>query len=304
MSSAMAAQSRRTPWLFLSPFLVVFAVFTAWPLGRSMVLSLNHSYGPSNSAFVGLGNYRAMIHDPVFWVALKNTTLYTLGSVFIQLPLALGLALALEVPGIKGTRLARVVLFSPSMVGVVFSAMIFGLLLESRTGLINVSLNRATSFLPEGSRWSIDFPWLTEHVLPGLILASLWMYVGFNMVYFSTALQNVRKDLLEAARVDGAGPVGRFVHVTIPAIRPVASFVTLLSVIGSFQLFELPYLILDVAGRPSEKGITLISYLYTNGFDLGDLGYASAIGWVVGVILIVATVVERRVARGEEEAAA
>ena len=167
-----------------------------------------------------------------------------------------------------------------------------------------MSLNRASSFLPEGSRWSIDFPWLTEHVLPGLILASLWMYVGFNMVYFSTALQNVRKDLLEAARVDGAGPVGRFVHVTIPAIRPVASFVTLLSVIGSFQLFELPYLILDVAGRPSEKGITLISYLYTNGFDLGDLGYASAIGWVVGVILIVATVVERRVARGEEEAAA
>lgn len=288
---------RVAPWALLAPFLVVFAVFTAWPLVWSLWLSLHQSYGPGVSKYVGVGNYSSMFADPLFWLSLKNTTLYTLGLVFIQLPLALGLAMLLEMPGLRGRGVIRLVLFSPSLVGVVFAAMLFGIIFEKRTGLLNQLLNGAFGV-------SLDTPWLSTYILWALILASLWMYVGFNMVYFSAALQNVRRELVEAATVDGAGPVDRFVHVVVPAIRPVASFVVLLSIIGSLQLFELPYLMLDVAGKPNDDGKTLIMYLYTRGFDLGDLGYASAVGWVLGLVLIGVTVVERLIARNEAEGAA
>jgi ABC-type sugar transport system permease subunit len=304
MLEAPRWQPRWTPWLFLSPFLLVFAVFTAWPLVRSLVLSTEQTWGPGASRSVGLSNYAWLLSDPLFYKALRNTILYTLGSLFIQLPLALGLAMLLETPGVRGRAVARLVLFSPSLVGVVFAAMMFGLILEARSGLLNRSLAWGTAWLPEAYRWNIDFPWITGYTIAALVVASLWMYVGFNMVYFSAALQNVRADLREAATLDGAGWLARFRHVVWPAIRPVASFVILLSVVGSLQVFELPYLILDVAGRPSDSGLTLIMYLYRNGFESGDLGYASAIGWVLGVVLIACSAAERLLARGETEGGA
>jgi ABC-type sugar transport system permease subunit len=297
-------QPRWAPWLFLTPFLAVFAIFTAWPLLRSLVLSTEQTWGPGTSRSVGLSNYAWLLSDPLFYKALRNTILYTLGSLFIQLPLALALAMLLETPGVRGRPLARLILFSPSLVGVVFAAMMFGLILEARSGLLNRSLAWATAWLPDRFQWNIDFAWTTEHTILALVVASLWMFVGFNMVYFSAALQNVRSDLREASTLDGAGWLSRFRHVVWPAIRPVASFVILLSVVGSLQVFELPYLILDAAGRPSDSGLTLIMYLYRNGFEAGDLGYASAIGWVLGIVLIACSAIERLLARGETEGGA
>jgi ABC-type sugar transport system permease subunit len=294
-------QPRWTPWVFLLPFLLIFVVFTAYPLVRSLVLSAEQTWGPGESRFVGLANYQWLLSDRLFYKALSNTALYTLGSLLVQLPLALGLALLLEMPGLRGKAIYRVILFSPSLVGVVFAAMMFGLILEARSGLLNRVLHAVTAFLPEALRWNVDFPWLTKYTVPAMVVASLWMYVGFNMVYFSAALQSVRVDLREAATLDGAGRWARFRHVVWPAIRPVSSFVILLSVVGSLQLFELPYLILDVAGRPSDSGLTLIMYLYRNGFESGDLGYASAIGWVLGIVLIACSAVERLLSRGETE---
>ncbi len=288
---------RIAPWALLAPFLAVFVIFTAWPLVWSFWLSLHQSFGPGFSKFVGTDNYRSIFADPIFWLSLKNTVLYTLGSVFIQLPIALGLAMLLEMPALRGKGILRLVLFSPSLVGVAFAAMLFGIIFEKRTGLLNQLLHGAFGV-------SLDTPWLSTYILWALIIASLWMYVGFNMVYFSAALQNVRRELVEAATVDGAGPVDRFIHVIVPAIRPVASFVVLLSVLGSLQLFELPYLMLDVAGKPHDGGKTLITYLYSHGFDFGDLGYASAVGWVVGIVLIAVAAAERLLARGEAEASA
>lgn len=294
-------QPRWAPWVFLTPFLAVFALFVAYPLVRSLTLSMEQTWGPGESRFVGLSNYAHLLADGQFYNALKNTAMYTLGSVFVQLPLALGLAMVLETPGIRGRAIYRVILFSPSLVGVVFSAMLFGLILEARTGLLNRVLHGATSWLPPESRWSVDFGWLSDYAIPGMIVASLWMYVGFNMVYFSAALQNVRTDLREAATLDGAGPWERFRHVIWPAIRPVSSFVILLSVVGSLQLFELPYLIFDAAGRKTDGAVTVIMYLYRSGFEAGDLGYASAVGWVLGIVLVACSAVERVLARGEAE---
>lgn len=290
-----------TPWVFLAPFLMCFAVFTVYPLAQSMVLATQTTFGPGATKFVGGANFAALVADPLFWRALGNTGVYTLGSLFVQLPLALGLALLLETPNLRGRSVIRLVLFSPALVGVVFAAMMFALLFQRQTGLINQVLHGLLGAVGVG--WSVDFGWLQEHVMLGLIGASLWMYTGFNMAFFSAALQNVRKDLVEAATVDGAGPIARFCHVTVPAIRPVAGFVVLMSVIGSFQLFELPYIMFSSSAGPDNRGLTVVMYLFQNGFELGDLGYASAIGWALALILLACAILQRLSAKGEEEGA-
>ena len=273
-----ARQSRWAPYAFCAPFVLIFVLFGAYPIIKSAALAGQQTYGPQASRFVGLDNFRHLLHDPLFWRALWNTTLFAAGSVFIQLPCSLGLALLLNRPKLRGRAVFRLIFFAPSLVGLVFVAVIFSLVFEKRTGLLNVLLNQACGFDPE-------FPWLESYVMPALIIAALWMYVGFNMVYFLAALQGVERDLVEAAIVDGASAWQRFLHVTLPAIRPVATFVVLLSLIGSFQLFELPYLLLNCTGGPDNQGLTLVMYLYQTGFETGDLGYASTIGWLLALLL-------------------
>ena len=271
-----------TPYILLAPFLLTFAVFLAYPLVRSMMLSTERTFGPAAGAPVGLENFRMLFSDPMFWKAASNTLIFTAGSVFIQLPLALLLALALNRPNLRGRSVYRLIFFSPQLVGLVFSGMLASLLFEKKTGLINTVLHASFGFDP-------DFAWLQVYVLPMLIVTALWMYVGFNMIYFLAALQSVDRSLTEAARIDGANPLQRFRHVTLPAIRPVATFVVLLSIIGSVQLFELPFIIFGQTpyggAGPENRARTLVMYLYRQAFETGDLGYASAIGWVIAIFL-------------------
>ena len=288
-------QTRWAPWALLAPFLVIFAVFTLYPTISSIWLSTRQTFGPGVSVPVGFGNFSALIKDPAFHKALRNTIVFTLGSVFVQLPLSLLLALALNRPDIRGRAFFRVVLFSPVLVGVVFVGMLFSVLFEKRTGLLNQLLHSTIG-------WDLDFPWLQTYVMPALIIATLWQYVGFNMVYFLAALQNVPKELEEAAMMDNAGVWDRFRHVTLPAIRPVATFVVLLSIIGSFQIFELPFILLNGSGGPEDRGLTLVMYLYQTGFQTGDLGFASAIGWVMAVLLCFCAAIQRFFGAGKEAA--
>jgi ABC-type sugar transport system permease subunit len=284
MNAALRGRAALAPWVLVAPFMVLTALFVLWPLGQSVLMAFQQTFGPGHARWVGLDNFRAIFADPMFFTALKNTAVYTLGSVLIQMPLALALALALNRPDIRGRAWFRLIFFAPSLVGVVFVAMMFALLFEKRTGLLNVLLHAITKHTP--APWNLDFPWLENFVMSALIVASLWQWVGFNMVYFLAALQNVPKDQVEAATVDGAGPVARFFAVTWPAIRPVAGFVVLLSIVGSFQLFELPYIMLNSSAGPENRGLTLVLYLFQTGFGVGDLGYASAIGWLLAIMLL------------------
>lgn len=283
------------PWLFLTPFLGLFALFTVWPLLHSLVLAMQQTYGPGHTTWVGLHNFKFLITDPLFWKATGNTVKFALGSLFIQLPIALGLALLLNRPNLKGRALFRLIFFSPSLVGLPFVAMLFAPIFERRTGLLNVMLHNLTS------AWDPDFAWTQNYIMSALIIAAVWMYAGFNMVYFLAALQNVSKDLIEAAEIDGAGPWQRFWHITLPEITPIAGFVTLLSIIGSFQLFELSYIMLNNTPGPDNRGLTIVMYLYQTGFQTGDLGYASSIGWVLALMLIAIAMIQRRLLKRREE---
>jgi ABC-type sugar transport system permease subunit len=287
--------SRWAPWLFVAPWLLTTGVFLLWPLIQACVLAFQQTFGPRSTAWVGLDNFRFMLGDPLFWKALRNTALFAAGSVFVQLPLSLGLALLLNRPGLRGRGFFRLVFFAPSLVGLVFVGLLFALLFAPRTGLVNSSLHALfPAFDPE-------FPWLQVHVLPALILAALWLYVGFNMIYFLAALQNVPAELLEAAALDGAGPWARFRHVILPEILPVASFVVLLSILGSLQLFELPWVLLQGTAGPDNRGLTVVMYLYQTGFITGDLGYASAIGWALALFMGAFALGQRWLLRRQEE---
>lgn len=282
------------PWLFLAPFMLTFGVFLIWPLLQSCTLAFQQTFGPRSTAWVGFDNFTFMVGDPLFWKAVRNTFVFAAGSVFLQLPLSLGLALLLNRPGLKGRAFFRLVFFAPSLVGLVFVGLLFSLLFAPHTGLVNTVLHDILpSFNPE-------FPWLQVHVMPALIIAALWLYTGFNMVYFLAALQSVPPELMEAAALDGAGRWHRFRHVVLPEIMPVASFVVLLSLLGSLQLFELPFMLLNGSG-PDDRGLTVVMYLYNTGFVTGDLGYASAIGWALAILMAAFAVAQRGFNRRQEE---
>ena len=293
---ARISHSRTAPFIFVGPFVLAFGVFTVWPLTQSFLLAFQQTFGPATTRWIGLRNFEYLCSDPLFWKSLANTARFTLGSLFIQLPVALGLALLLNRPGIRGRGFFRLVFFAPSLVGLPFVAILFGPIFEKRTGLLNAGLHFLT-----GGGWNPEFAWTQNYLMSSLVLAALWMYAGFNMVYFLAALQNVSKELLEAATIDGCNAWQRFRHVVLPGIRPVAGFVVLLSVIGSFQMFELAFILLNNGAGPDNRGLTVVMYLYQTGFLTGDLGYASAIGWVLALLLMGIALLQRRLTRKYEE---
>ncbi len=286
------------PWLLLLPYMLVTLIFTVYPLMNAAVLAFYQTNGPASRAFVGLDNFRFLLTDPIFYRALKNTGLFALCSVFIQLPLSMGLALLLNSGNDRWKGFFRLVLFSPNLVGQIFVGILFSVLFTPRYGLINRFLQALTG-------WGLEEQWLGDPalVMPAIVLTALWIYLGFNMIYFLAALQGVDKSLEEAARIDGASRLQVFWNVTLPAMRNVVVFVVITSIIGSFQLFELPLSLLPATGGrgPDNSGLTVVGYLYDVGFNAGDLGLGSAVGWLVALVILVVSGLQLRLTGGGEE---
>ena len=272
---------RYAPYFFLAPFFTLFGVFMVYPLFDSIRLSTYSVRGMRDQTFVGLENIERLIADPLFWTALWNTAYFAAGSLLLQLPVALALALLLSNARLKGRNLFRLSFFSPVLISGVFIAVIFYLLYDRRYGLVNQVLGSEIQWLQD-----------PDLVMPALVLAGVWRWAGFNMVYFLAGLQSIRQELYEAAAVDGAGPWQSFVHVTIPALKPVIAFVVITSMIGSFQLFDLPYVLTE--GGPGNASMTMVMYLYKHGFEFINLGYAATIGWALAVIIGVISIIQVR----------
>ena len=285
------------PYGFLSPYLIVASVFFLVPFVNAITLAFYETNGPRSRVFVGLDNFRFLLHDQTFHAALRNTTVYALVSVFVQLPLAMALALLLNTGNAKLRGFFRLVFFSPNLVGQILVGILFSVLFTPRYGLIG-RMSQAVIHWGYEARWLVD----PKLILPAIILASLWLWVGFNMVYFLAALQTVDKSLEEAARIDGANAWQVFWHVTLPSMRHVVVFVVIMSVIGSYQLFELPLALMsETRGFGTDNaGVTLITYLNFNAFLTGDLGLGSAVAWVVALIIFAISLVQIRLGRVAE----
>jgi ABC-type sugar transport system permease subunit len=286
------------PYAFIAPYLLVTLVFMLYPLVNAGILAFHQTNGPASKIFVGFDNFAYLAEDVLFHKALKNTTIFALCSVLIQLPLSMGLALLLNSDKSRAKGFFRLILFSPNLVGQVFVGILFAVMFSPRYGLIN----RFTQAL---FGWGLEKQWLGEpkYVMPAIVLTALWLWVGFNMIYFLAALQGVDKSLEEAARIDGANRFQVFWNVTLPSIRHVVVFVVVTSIIGSYQLFELPIAMLPVSyGKgPENSGLSVIVYLYDRAFNYGDLGLGAAVGWTVAIIIFLLTLVQVKVSRIAEE---
>lgn len=285
-------------YVFLSPYIFLSAVFFVVPFVSAAVLAFYETNGPRARVFVGFANFQFLLRDPMFYKALANTTTFACASVLLQLPLSMALALLLNSTEGRLKGFFRLILFSPNLVGQIFVGILFSVLFAPRYGLINRTLQALF-------HWGLEERWLGNPrlVMPAIILTSLWVWVGFNMVYFLAALQGVDKTLEEAARIDGANVWQVFWHVTLPSIRHVVIFVVITTIIGSYQLFELPLALLNSSSGlgPANSGLTLITYLNQVAFESGDLGLGSALGWMVAIIIFGVSIVQIRVSRIMED---
>lgn len=291
-------QHRWAPYLFISPFLILFFLFLLYPLLRSAQLSAYKVATPTATRYVGAGNYRFLFHDRAFYGALANTVYYAVSFTCLYIPLSLGLALLLNSPRVRFRNFFRFAFFSSHLVGAVFVAIIFAVLLTPRHGLVNRAIGAIFPFI------GTETPWLSKPSLamPAILLASLWISVGYGMIYLLAALQAVDPQLQEAAAIDGAGRWSKFWHVTLPSIAPVLKLLILVALIGAFQLFELPWVLFQQTTGPAGHGLTIVMYLYAAGIETGDVGYAAAVGWVLAIIILLVSLIQWRSLRREATA--
>ena len=250
-----------------------------YPLVSSMWTSLHFQRTLDSSVFVGLFNYQVLLNDSQFWQAMLNTFIFTMGVLFVQLPVALCMALIVNARFLKGRNFFRLCFFSPTLVAGVFVAIIFRQIYNPDNGLANVILG-------------LDVAWTESKylIMPSIILTSVWQSSGFNMLYFLAGLQGIRGELYEAADVDGASRWQSFLHVTLPGLRPITIFVVVISIINSLQLFDVPFVLLDGEG-PGGYGRTIVMYLYQK-FETSELGLACATGWTLAMLIFLVTMVQ------------
>jgi multiple sugar transport system permease protein len=264
---------------FLSPWLIGFSAFTLLPISLSLYYSFCNYPLLQAPVFVGLGNYRGLMHDAIFWKVNYNTFLYAILSLPAGLFIALILALLLNVK-IRGQSVYRTLIFLPSLVPAVASAMIWLWLFNSKLGLINFVLRSMGMKEPPG--WLTDVHW----ALPSLVLISFWG-IGNTVIIFLAGLQDVPKELFEAADLDGATRIQTLRHVTLPSISPVIFFNLIMGIIGTLQVFVLPFIMTQ--GGPGRATYLYTEYMYDNAFLYLKMGYCSAMAWLQLLLVLALT---------------
>src|SRR3954469_8343889 len=268
--------------MFLAPSVVGFLIFTAFPVVAAIALAFYDYDLLLGREFNGLQNFSDLAHDDVFRAALLNTVYFTLGSV--PLSVALGLAAALLVnQALRGIVLFRTIYLLPYVTVTVAVALVWRWIYLPDVGLFNTVLGW---FGIHGPNWLTSKTW----ALPALIIMSVWKSFGYNMVIFLAGLQAIPQHLYDAAKVDGATAWRRFLHVTLPMLSPTTLFVVVISVIGSFQVFDQALVMTN--GGPGTSTTTLVLYIYKAGFQSYKMGYASAIALVLFVIVAIFTALQ------------
>lgn len=264
---------------FISPWLIGFLLFMLLPIVLSFKYSLSEYSLLQPPMYIGLDNYREMYRDPIFWQSVRNSLYYAALVIPSSLLFSLGLAMLLNVK-MPGQGIFRTIIFLPSLVPIVAAAMCWMWLYNGKSGMINYLLR---SLGIDGPAWLGDPNW----TLPALALMSLWG-VGYTVVIYLAGLQDVPRELYEAAEIDGAGIWGRLWHVTIPVLSPVIFFNLVMSIIGVLQVFDLPY-IMTPNGGPARSTVLMAVYLYDNAFRFVRMGYASAIAWIMLLMILALT---------------
>jgi ABC-type sugar transport system permease subunit len=269
-------------YLFVGPALLVLASFIVYPVAYSVWLSFHEwsGYTPAWGAFVGLDNYRALATDEVFWQATKNSIVFVLVRTPLEVGIGFGLALLLN-RRLRGRSLLRTLFFVPVVMSLIVVTLIFQRIYEPNAGLLNTALRGI-------GLESLAHPWLGDPAtaLPAVIAVSVWKNVGFSLVILLAGLQGLPQDVIEAARVDGAGPWQLTARIVAPLMRPIIAITALLSIIGGLKVFDLVFIM--TRGGPMYSTEVLATLLYREAFELNHMGIASAIA-VIMVAVVLAT---------------
>ncbi|KHL25887.1 sugar ABC transporter permease [Croceibacterium mercuriale] len=286
-------RQQRTGWLFTAPVLAIITLVFVLPTLMALALSVT-DYSVyaladwANLDFIGVGNFTALLSTPLFWRALGNTALFALFGVPMAIGASLAAALLLNDATVRWKPLWRVALFAPYVTSVVATATVWQYLLNTRYGLINYALS-LVGVAP------VDWLGDPRASIPAILLFVTWKIFGYNMILFTAALSTVPQDLMEAARLDGASRWGRFRHVTLPAIGPTLLLAAIMSVAGFLQLFAEPYVMTQ--GGPAQSTVTVLYFMFDEGFKWWNLGQASAVALILFVVILALTFIQTRIGR-------
>lgn len=280
---------RQAAWvsLFVLPGLCGLLLFTIGPIVASLVLTLFDWDLLTDPTFIGLDNFRRLVRDDEFWAALRHTLIFIAGYVPLVMVSSLLLALALNTR-LRGLAVLRTAFFLPVVSSWIAVALLWSWLFNPRYGLVNYGL----SFLGiDGPKWLYDPHW----AMPAIILTSVWKDLGFVMVIFLAGLQAIPRDYHEAAQLDGAGAFERLRSITLPLLAPTTFFVTIISLINSFQVFTQVWVMTE--GGPAGATTVLVERVVKHAFSYGEMGYAATISWVLCLIVFAITLVQLRLQR-------
>ncbi|WP_394000412.1 carbohydrate ABC transporter permease [Luteimonas sp. WGS1318] len=283
-------------WIFAGPALIVLGVFFAIPVASALLLSLTDFdlyalADMSNLRFVALGNYIDLLQTPLFWKSLGNTAYFVVFGVPLSIAVSLGAALLLNAKVARFKGLFRTALFAPVVTTLVAVAVIWRYLFHTSYGLVNWALGHV-GIAPVD--WLGDPAW----AMPTIILFAVWKNFGYNMVIFIAGLAAIPEDLYEAARIDGASRWQQFLHVTLPMLGPVLLVVAVITVSGYFQLFAEPYVM--TRGDPLQSTVSVLYFMYEEGFMWWNLGRASAVAFLLFLIILGVTTLLLRAGRRRE----
>jgi len=271
------------PYVFILPFVLSFFMFYLYPIISTFVMSFQQVY-PGQVDFIGWSNY-GTLNNPDFKVALHNSFRYTVYTIALLIPIPLLLSVLLNTGNRTYNSLYRSILYVPSLVSIVVAGTIMRLLLASSPrSIVNVI---ASLFGAEPREWLLGGP--TQAMVLLLILA-LWRWVGVNIIYFLSGLQNIPDELYEAADIDGASGLQKLWRITIPLLKRTTIFVTTISIFGGFAMFEESFILWAGKPSPNNVGLTIVGHLYNKGFQEGEMGMASAIGIVLLIIVFTLSV--------------
>ncbi|MFS0772688.1 carbohydrate ABC transporter permease [Sphingomonas sp. 1P08PE] len=289
-------RQERAAWLFSAPVLAIILLVFVLPTLLALALSVtDYSIYAladwSNLNFVAWRNFTGLLATPLFWRAIGNTALFAVLGVPMAIGTSLAVALLLNDATVRWKPLWRVLLFAPYVTSVVATAVVWRFLFNARFGLINRALG-AIGIPP------VDWLGDPRTSIPAILVFVTWKIFGYNMIVFTAALSAVPQDLMEAARLDGAGRWGRFRHVTLPAIGPTLLLAAIMSVAGFLQIFAEPYVM--TLGGPAQSTTTILYFMFDEGFKWWNLGQASAVAFILFLMILALTLVQTRIGRRYE----
>jgi len=266
------------PYIFVFPFILSFGVLTLYPTIQAIIMSFQRIL-PGQVEFIGLQNYER-IFNQTFYKALGNSTMFMLLTVIILVTIPIILAVLLDSNLVKGKTFFRSALFIPALTSIVVAGVIFRLVFaESDQAIANQILS---FFGLDPVRWQYN-AWSGMALMVGM---SAWRWMGVNVLYFLAGLQSIPKELYESAEMDGANIFHKFKHITLPFLQPIIIFVTTISIIGGFRVFEESYVIWQ-GSSPGNIGLTLVGLLYQQGIQQNDMGFGAAIGVILLILIFI-----------------